>query len=176
MLALLVVAGVEAYSQIQAGRLKLSRQYQRMNAFEKQNKKNIERLQNTQQQLLTELKTQNQIINDIEIVLNTMNDNIENSDLQINCLTENLAENEKRDESQIKNHQGQLAKLQSEIKKMNRKQNKDFNNLTIKILSLSDTIFSNECEIKDFISEYGTRKMRKNIEVNEVETFTVQKK
>ncbi|MBT3168339.1 MAG: hypothetical protein HN952_07925 [Candidatus Cloacimonetes bacterium] len=171
VLALLGVAGLETYSQIQRGRQDLGTQSQRMGAFEKQNKKNIEKLQNAQRQLLAELNTQNQLIVRIETALN---ENIANSNSQIEKLVKNFAENSKKDQIQNKNYQKQLAELRSEMAGLNTKQNRDFNEITLKILSLNDTIFSNDQDIKEFISEYGTRKMRKNIEINEVDTFTVQ--
>ena len=171
VLALLGVAGLETYSQIQRGRQDLGTQSLIMGAFEKQNKKNIEKLQNAQRQLLAELNTQNQLIVRIETALN---ENIANSNSQIEKLVKNFAENSKKDQIQNKNYQKQLAELHSEITGLNAKQNRDFNEITLKILSLNDTIFSNDQDIKEFISEYGTRKMRKNIEINEVDTFTVQ--
>jgi len=171
MLALLGVAGLETYNQIQRGRQDLGTQLQRMGAFKKQNKKNIEKLQNAQHQLLSELKIQNQLIIRIETALN---ENISNSNSQIEKLAKNFAENSKKEQIQNKNYQKQLAELRLGIADLNIKQNRNFNEITLKILSLNDTVFSNDQEIKEFISEYGTMKMRRNIEINEVDTFTVQ--
>ena len=171
-LLLIVALSVGLHYHLEAERTNLEKQFVRLDNYDESVRKRIDFLQELQKELLSNLNEFNETFANYQNSLTQLkaDNNLLNVDIQ--KLTENVACIESENQQSKVEHNDQIISLQNIIYALRVEQDANLNVLNGNLSVLENLMEQNETEFTDFISKFGTRKMKKNLQTIETEEVT----
>ena len=173
-LLLIVVLSAGLHYHLEAERTNLENQFVRLDNYDQDVRSRIDYLQELQKELWINIQNFNETFANYQTSLTELK--AENNSLTDNFkeLTENVTCLENETEEQTEDQNMQIISLQNHIYALRAQQDANLNVLTGNLTDLEQLLQQNESSFTDFISNYGTRKMKKNLKTIEAEEATLE--
>ncbi len=174
ILLLIVTLSAGFHYQLKAERTKLEKQFVRLDNYDESVMERVDFLQELQKGLLSNLDEFNGIFTNYQNSLTQLraDSNLLNVDIQ--KLTSNVACLETENQQKMLENNDQIITLQKIIYSLQVEQDANLNVLNGNLSKLENLLEQNEMEFTDFISKFGTRKMKKNLQTIETEEATLE--
>ena len=172
ILLLIVTLSAGFHYNLKAERTKLENQFMRLDNYDESVMERVDFLQELQKGLLSNLNEFNETFTNYQNSLTQLkaDSNLLNVDIQ--KLTENVACLETENQQNTAEHNDQIISLKNIIYSLQVEQDENLNVLNSNLSVLENLLEQNETEFTDFISKFGTRKMKKNLQTIETEEVT----
>lgn len=173
-LLLIVVLSAGLHYHLEAERTNLENQFVRLDNYDQDVRSRIDYLQELQKELWINIQNFNETFANYQTSLTELK--AENNSLTDNFkeLTENVTCLENETEEQTEDQNMQIISLQNHIYALRAQQDANLNIVNGNLTDLEQLLQQNETEFTDFISIYGTRKMKKNLKTIETEEATLE--
>ena len=166
-LLLIVALSAGLHYQLEAERTNLENQFVRLDNYDQDVRSRIDYLQELQKELWINIQNFNETFVNYQTSLTELK-------AENNSLTENVTCLENETEEQTEDQNMQIISLQNHIYALRAQQDANLNVLTGNLTDLEQLLQQNESSFTDFISNYGTRKMKKNLKTIEAEEATLE--
>jgi len=174
ILLLIVTLSVGFHYQLKAERTKLEKQFVGLDNYDESVMERVDFLQELQKGLLSNLDEFNETFTNYQNSLTQLRADRNLLDVDIKKLTENVACLETENQQNTAEYNDQIISLQKIIYSLQVEQDADLNVLNGNLSKLENLLEQNETEFTDFISKFGTRKMKKNLQTIETEEATLE--
>ena len=174
ILLLIVTLSAGFHYNLKTERTKLEKQFVRLDNYDESVMERVDFLQELQKRLLSNLDEFNETFTNYQNSLTQLgaDNNLLTVDMQ--KLTENVTCIEAKNQQNTAEQNDQIISLQKIIYSLQVEQDANLNVLSSNLSELENLLEQNETEITDFISKFGTRKMKKNLQTIETEEATLE--
>ena len=174
ILLLIVTLSAGFHYQLKAERTKLEKQFVRLDNYDESVMERVDFLQELQKGLLSNLNDFNETFANYQNSLTLLKADNNLLHIDIQKLTENVACLETENQQNTAEQNDQIISLQKIIYSLQVEQDANLNVLNSNLSELENLLEQNETEFADFISKFGTRKMKKNLQTIETEEATLE--
>ena len=174
ILLLIVTLSAGFHYQLKAERTKLEKQFVRLDNYDESVMERVDFLQELQKKLLSNLDEFNETFTIYQNSLTQLRADRNLLNVDIKKLTENVACLETENQQKMLEHNDQIISLQKIIYSLQVEQDANLNVLNGNLSKLENLLEQNETECTDFISKFGTRKMKNNLQPIETEEATLE--
>jgi chromosome segregation ATPase len=173
-LLLLIALSAGLHYHLEAERSILENQFVRLDNYDQDVRSRIDYLQELQKELWLNIQKFNETFATYQTSLTELR--TENSLLTGNVekLNKEVAYLEDETTEQTEEQSMQIISLQNHIYALRAQQDANLNVLSGNLADLENLLQQNESNFTDFISNYGTRKMKKNLNTIETEEATLE--
>ena len=174
ILLLIVTLSAGFHYNLKTERTKLEKQFVRLDNYDESVMERVYFLQELQKKLLGNLNEFNETFTNYQNSLTQLKADNNLLNLDIQKLTSNVACIETENQQNTAEQNDQIISLQNIIYSLQVEQDANLNILNSNLSVLENLLEQNETEFTDFISKFGTRKMKKNLQTIETEEVTLE--
>ena len=173
-LLLLIALSAGLHYHLESERSILENQFVRLDNYDQDVRSRIDYLQELQKELWINIQGFNETFAMYQTSLSELKADNNLLTVDIEKLTENVTCLESETTEQTEEQSMQIISLQNHIYALRAQQDANLNIVNGNLTDLEQLLQQNETEFTDFISIYGTRKMKKNLKTIETEEATLE--
>lgn len=163
VLLLMTVVSTGMHYHLEVERSNLESRFQRLDNYNESIRSRIDFLQDFQKTLFSNLEDFNAEIDSFENILTKLENEDHLLSDQLSEFRRKSAQNKAKDDLQITELDRKMIVLKNSISSFKTKQNENFNSIWQNIAELNQSLDGKEKQFTDFLTEFGTRKMKKNL-------------
>ena len=163
VLLLMTVVSTGMHYHLEVERSNLESRFQRLDNYNESIRSRIDFLQDFQKTLFSNLEDFNAEIDSFENILTKLEKEDHLLKDHFSEFRRNSAQTKAQDDLQIAELDRKIIVLKNSISSFKIKQNENFNSIWQNIAELNQNLDGKEKQFTDFLTEFGTRKMKKNL-------------